>query len=66
MTDTFTELSRLVPSLAKYRKLIAALVTTSIPFVVFLLDPHSAQEIVAASGAFILTNLGVYGVSNEL
>ena len=65
MTDTFTELTKLVPKAAKYRKLIASVVTTTIPFIVFLLDPHTAKEIVTASGSYILVNLGVYGVSND-
>lgn len=66
MTDTFTELTKLVPKFGKYRKLAAAVVTTTIPYLVFLTSAaHSAPDIIEATGAYLLVNLGVYGVSND-
>lgn len=65
MSSTFDDIKKLWPRLGKYQKLVASLVTTTVPFIVYLLDPHSAKEIVEASGAYILVNLGVYGVPNE-
>jgi len=66
MSDTFSELNALIPSVGKYRKLIASIVTSSFPFAIFLASaPHSAVEILAATQAYVLLNLGVYGVKNE-
>jgi len=66
MTDTFTEAGKLWPKVIRYRKLIAALVTTSGPLSFYLLGgPHSAEEIAQAVYAWALVNLGVYGVTND-
>lgn len=64
-TSTFEEAARLWPSIGKYRKFIASVVTTAVPLAIYLTDTRSAKEVLAAAGAYLLTNLGVYGVSND-
>lgn len=65
MTDIYTEATNLFPSLAKYRKLIVAWLSTTAPFVIFLTTAtHSAAEIIPAAVAYVLANFGVYAVPN--
>jgi hypothetical protein len=65
MTDTYTEAEALFPRLARYRKLIVALLATTVPLVLFLVsEPHSAPEIVAAAAGWLLANFGVYRFPN--
>lgn len=64
-TNAADEATRLWPAFGKYRKFIASLVATSVPFAVYLCDPRTTKEVIAAAGAYVLTNLGVYGVSND-
>lgn len=66
MTDTYTELEALFPFLARYRKLAVALITTTTPFVIWLLSgPHTAVAIVAASLGYLAGNFGVYQLPND-
>jgi hypothetical protein len=66
MSDTFTELTNLIPSLGKFRKLIVTFLGTTAPFVVYLTSgPLSADTIVAASLAYVLLNFGVYETKND-
>lgn len=65
MTSTFAEASKLWPRIKKYRKLVVAAVGSTVPLILFLLEPRSAAEIVAAAEGWILLNLGVYGVPND-
>jgi hypothetical protein len=65
-TSTASEAVRLWPAVARYRKLAVAFVGTTGPFVAYLLaEAHSAADIAGAATAYLLVNLGVYGVSNE-
>lgn len=63
--STYEEAEKIWPEIGKYRKLLASLITSSVPFAIYLLDPRTPKEVVAATGAFLLVNLGVYGVSND-
>lgn len=66
MTDTYDEASNLWPGLARYKKVIVSFLGTTVPFVIFLAEqPRSFAQIVAASGGYVLTNFGVYRVTNE-
>lgn len=65
MTDTYDEAASLWPGLARYKKLIVALVGTTAPLVLFLAEqPRSVQQILAASVGYVLTNFGVYRATN--
>lgn len=63
--STVGEATRLWPAIGRYRKFVASLVTTSVPFAIYLCDPRTTKEVIAAAGAYVLTNLGVFGVSND-
>lgn len=63
--STAGEMTRLWPAVGRYRKLVAAVVTTSVPFAIFLCDPRTTKEVIAAAGSWLLVNLGVFGVSND-
>lgn len=63
--STAGQASRLWPAFGKYRKFLAAIVTTSVPFAIFLADTRTTKEVIAAAGSYLLVNLGVYGVSND-
>lgn len=64
-TSTVGEATRLWPVIGKYRKLVASVVTTSVPFAIFLCDPRTTKEVIAAAGSYLLINLGVFGVTND-
>lgn len=65
MSTVFSEAAKLWPKISPYRKLAAAVVGTTGPLLIFLVsEPRAAEEIIAAVYSWLLTNLGVYGVSN--
>lgn len=63
--STVGEAARLWPAVGRYRKLAASIVTTSVPFAIYLCDPRTTKEVIAAAGSYLLVNLGVFGVSND-
>lgn len=64
-SDTYDEAAALWPRLARYKKFLVSLAVSTVPFVVFLTSgPKSAEEIVGASAAYVLLNLGVRQVPN--
>jgi hypothetical protein len=66
MSDVYTELTALWPSLGRYRKLAVSILSTATPYVIWLLSgPHTAVAIVAASLGFLLANFGVYRLPND-
>jgi len=66
MPDPYTEAEVLFPRLARYRKLIVALVATTAPLVIFLTTAsHSPAEIIGACLGYLLANFGVYRIPNE-
>lgn len=66
MTDVYGEATGLFPSLAKYRKLIVAVLATAAPLVIFLVTaPHSTAEVVGACAGYVLANFGIYRIPNE-
>lgn len=66
MTDTYDEASALFPTLARYKKLVVALLGTTAPLVIFLTSgSHSPAEVIAASAGWLLTNFGVARVTNK-
>lgn len=65
MTDTFTEAGRLWPGIKKYKKLLVSVVVSTGPLVLFLLEPRSTAEVIAAGQTWLLLNFGVGGVKNE-
>lgn len=65
--NPFEAAAELWPSIAKYKKLTVALLGTTAPLVLFLSEgPKSFPEIVAASVGYVLTNFGVYRVTNKV
>lgn len=63
--NPYDEATRLFPKLGRYRKLIVSLLSTTTPFVVWLVSaPQTPAAIVAASFGYLLANFGVYRLPN--